>query len=71
MSIHFSGESTKKGFYAYGDKRKANPDPELKKYIEKSRNVSGVAIDPKVSLSFSLSYMISYKANYKSPYLPH
>ncbi|GMN62390.1 hypothetical protein TIFTF001_031463 [Ficus carica] len=43
-----AGESTKKGFYAYGDKRKANPDPELKKYIEKARNMSGVAIDPKL-----------------------
>lgn len=43
-----AGESTKKGFYAYGDKRKANPDPELKKYIEKSRNMSAVAIDPKL-----------------------
>ncbi|XWS53595.1 hypothetical protein CRYUN_Cryun10bG0014800 [Craigia yunnanensis] len=29
------------------DKREANPDPELKKYIEKSRSISGVAVDPK------------------------
>lgn len=46
-----SGESTRKGFYVYDDKRRANPDPELKKYIEKSRSISGLAIDPKVSLS--------------------
>ncbi|XP_062108728.1 glyoxysomal fatty acid beta-oxidation multifunctional protein MFP-a [Humulus lupulus] len=43
-----AGETTRKGFYTYGDKRRANPDPELKKYIEKSRNISGVDIDPKL-----------------------
>ncbi|XP_022741326.1 peroxisomal fatty acid beta-oxidation multifunctional protein MFP2-like [Durio zibethinus] len=42
-----AGEATRKGFYLYDDKRKANPDPELNKYIEKSRSISGVAIDPK------------------------
>ncbi|KAJ4722148.1 glyoxysomal fatty acid beta-oxidation multifunctional protein MFP-a-like [Melia azedarach] len=42
-----AGETTKKGFYLYDDKRKASPDPELKKYIEKARSISGVAIDPK------------------------
>lgn len=47
----FSGETTRKGFYVYDDKRKASPDPELKKYVEKARGISGVAIDPKVSLS--------------------
>jgi hypothetical protein len=40
----------------YDDKRKAKPDPELRKYIEKARNISGVANDPKVlSLLFSLT----------------
>ncbi|CAL2226942.1 unnamed protein product [Prunus armeniaca] len=43
-----AGESTRKGFYTYGDKRKASPDPELKKYIEKSRSISGVSIDSKL-----------------------
>lgn len=47
-----SGETTRKGFYVYNDKRKASPDPELKNYIEKARSISGVTIDPKV---FSLS----------------
>lgn len=46
-----SGETTRKGFYVYDDKRKANPDPELKKYIQKAREISGVNVDPKVSLS--------------------
>ncbi|XP_038704401.1 glyoxysomal fatty acid beta-oxidation multifunctional protein MFP-a-like [Tripterygium wilfordii] len=41
------GEATRKGFYLYGDKRRANPDPELKKYIEKARSMSGVTVDPK------------------------
>ncbi|XP_010524718.1 PREDICTED: peroxisomal fatty acid beta-oxidation multifunctional protein MFP2 [Tarenaya hassleriana] len=42
-----AGEATRKGFYLYDDKRKAKPDPELKKYIEKARSMSGVNIDPK------------------------
>ncbi|OMO98530.1 Crotonase superfamily [Corchorus olitorius] len=42
-----AGETTRKGFYLYDNKRKASPDPELKKYIEKSRSISGVAVDPK------------------------
>ncbi|KAJ0035861.1 hypothetical protein Pint_24493 [Pistacia integerrima] len=42
-------EATRKGFYLYDDKGKARPDPELKKYIEKARSVSSVAIDPKFS----------------------
>ncbi|GAB2266672.1 hypothetical protein Dimus_001666 [Dionaea muscipula] len=44
-----AGESTQKGFYLYDDKRKASPDPELKKYIEKAREISGASIDPKLS----------------------
>lgn len=34
----------------YDDKRKAKPDPEIKKYIEKARDISGVSVDPKVCL---------------------
>ncbi|KAI4345398.1 hypothetical protein L6164_012526 [Bauhinia variegata] len=44
-----AGQSTGKGFYLYDDKRRANPDPELKNYIEKSRSISGVTIDPKLA----------------------
>ncbi|CAN0855722.1 Glyoxysomal fatty acid beta-oxidation multifunctional protein MFP-a [Linum grandiflorum] len=44
-----AGETTRKGFYLYDDKRKARPDPEIKKYIEKSRSISGVSIDPKMA----------------------
>jgi enoyl-CoA hydratase/3-hydroxyacyl-CoA dehydrogenase len=43
-----SGESTRKGFYLYDDRRKATPDPEVRKYIEKAREISGISIDPKV-----------------------
>ncbi|XP_039020728.1 peroxisomal fatty acid beta-oxidation multifunctional protein MFP2-like [Hibiscus syriacus] len=43
-----AGESTRKGFYLYDNKRKASPDLELKKYIEKARSISGVAVDPKL-----------------------
>ncbi|KAH1046387.1 hypothetical protein J1N35_037171 [Gossypium stocksii] len=42
-----TGEATRKGFYSYDNKRKPCPDPELYKYIEKSRSISGVAVDPK------------------------
>ncbi|XP_013621241.1 PREDICTED: glyoxysomal fatty acid beta-oxidation multifunctional protein MFP-a-like [Brassica oleracea var. oleracea] len=44
-----AGEATHKGFYLYDDKRKAKPDPEIKKYIEKARSVSGVSLDPKLA----------------------
>ncbi|KAK4759182.1 hypothetical protein SAY87_022313 [Trapa incisa] len=43
-----AGETTGKGFYLYDDNRKARPDPELKKYIEKARSISGVTADPKL-----------------------
>ncbi|XP_068325962.1 glyoxysomal fatty acid beta-oxidation multifunctional protein MFP-a-like [Pyrus communis] len=43
-----AGETTRKGFYTYDDRRKASPDPQLKGYIEKSRSISGVSIDPKL-----------------------
>lgn len=42
------GEATRRGFYIYDDRRKARPDPEIKKYIENAREMSGVSIDPKV-----------------------
>ncbi|CAK9138968.1 unnamed protein product [Ilex paraguariensis] len=44
-----SGETTRKGFYIYDDNRKARSDPEIKKYIEKARAISGVTIDPKLT----------------------
>ena len=43
-----SGEATQKGFYKYEGKRKATPDPEIMKYIEKSRKMAGVTPDPEV-----------------------
>lgn len=36
------GERTRKGFYTYDDRRKAKPDPELRKYLDKSRSFSNV-----------------------------
>ncbi|KAK1390463.1 Glyoxysomal fatty acid beta-oxidation multifunctional protein MFP-a [Heracleum sosnowskyi] len=44
-----AGESTGKGFYAYNDKREASPDPDVKIYVEKSRIMSGISVDPKLS----------------------
>ncbi|CAL4907728.1 unnamed protein product [Urochloa decumbens] len=43
-----TGESSRKGFYVYDDKRKASRDPDLRKYIEKSRSIGGVMQDPKL-----------------------
>ncbi|KAI7744767.1 hypothetical protein M8C21_016902 [Ambrosia artemisiifolia] len=42
-----AGETTRKGFYLYNDKRKASPDPEITKYIEKAREISGISVEPK------------------------
>ncbi|XWS14100.1 hypothetical protein CRYUN_Cryun36dG0094100 [Craigia yunnanensis] len=42
-----AGETSRRGFYLYDNKRKASPDPKLKMYIEKSRSISGVTVDPK------------------------
>ncbi|XP_022930236.1 glyoxysomal fatty acid beta-oxidation multifunctional protein MFP-a isoform X1 [Cucurbita moschata] len=44
-----AGESTRKGFYVYDKNRKAGPNPELTKYIEKARNSSSVSVDPKLA----------------------
>lgn len=43
-----AGEASRKGFYIYDGKRKASPDPEIKKYIEKSRSMAGSAPDPEI-----------------------
>ncbi|XP_059433946.1 glyoxysomal fatty acid beta-oxidation multifunctional protein MFP-a-like [Corylus avellana] len=43
-----AGETTLKGFYVYDEKIEASPDPEVEKYIDKSRTISGVTIDPKL-----------------------
>jgi enoyl-CoA hydratase/3-hydroxyacyl-CoA dehydrogenase len=43
-----TGEASRKGFYKYEDKRKATPDPEIMKYIEKSRSMAGVTPDTEV-----------------------
>lgn len=59
FSSSLSGESTRKGFYLYDDRRKASPDPELKKYIEKAREISGISVDPKVCfVIFTTIYII-------------
>ncbi|CAA2997987.1 glyoxysomal fatty acid beta-oxidation multifunctional MFP-a [Olea europaea subsp. europaea] len=44
-----AGETTRRGFYVYDEQRRANPDPEIKKYIEKAREIAGVTIDPKLT----------------------
>ncbi|KAJ0482990.1 putative isomerase, 3-hydroxyacyl-CoA dehydrogenase, Enoyl-CoA hydratase [Helianthus annuus] len=43
-----SSETTRKGFYLYNDKCKASPDPEIKKYINKAREISGISVEPKL-----------------------
>ncbi|GJM88367.1 hypothetical protein PR202_ga04422 [Eleusine coracana subsp. coracana] len=43
-----TGESSRRGFYVYGDSRKASPDPDLRKYIEKSRTMTGVVENHKL-----------------------
>ncbi|XAR58418.1 3-hydroxybutyryl-CoA epimerase [Bertholletia excelsa] len=48
QELQVDGESIHKGFYVYDDNGKASPDPEIKKYIDKARSLSGVAIEPKL-----------------------
>ncbi|RWR94189.1 Crotonase superfamily [Cinnamomum micranthum f. kanehirae] len=43
-----AGEATRKGFYLYDIRRKASPDPEMTKYIEKSRSIASVTPDPQL-----------------------
>ncbi|XP_057476267.1 glyoxysomal fatty acid beta-oxidation multifunctional protein MFP-a-like [Actinidia eriantha] len=43
-----AGETTRKGFYLYDEKLKPSPDPEIKKFIQKAREISGVNVDPKL-----------------------
>lgn len=43
------GQSTRKGFYLYDEKRKASPDPEMVKFVEKARRTSQVTVDHKLS----------------------
>uniref|UniRef100_J3M6B7 Uncharacterized protein n=1 Tax=Oryza brachyantha TaxID=4533 RepID=J3M6B7_ORYBR len=43
-----TGESSRRGFYLYDDKRKASPDPEINKYVEKSRSMASISQDPKL-----------------------
>ncbi|XP_078158782.1 glyoxysomal fatty acid beta-oxidation multifunctional protein MFP-a-like [Carex rostrata] len=44
-----TAEASGKGFYIYDDKRKASIDPELAKYVEKSRRLSGFAPDSMIA----------------------
>lgn len=46
---HFTGEAALKGFYKYDNRRKPTVDPEINKYIEKSRKMAGVTLNPEVS----------------------
>ncbi|KAF5775077.1 putative isomerase, Enoyl-CoA hydratase, 3-hydroxyacyl-CoA dehydrogenase [Helianthus annuus] len=43
-----AGETTRKGFYLYNDKCKASPDREIKKYIKKAREISGISVEPEL-----------------------
>ncbi|GMP68706.1 hypothetical protein CsSME_00028239 [Camellia sinensis var. sinensis] len=43
-----AGEATRKGFYVYNDKRMASPDPEIKKIVQKAREISCVNVNPKL-----------------------
>ncbi|GMP68693.1 hypothetical protein CsSME_00028230 [Camellia sinensis var. sinensis] len=43
-----AGEATRKGFYVYNDKRMASLDPEIKKIVQKAREISCVNVNPKL-----------------------
>ncbi|KAK6921265.1 Xrn1, N-terminal [Dillenia turbinata] len=50
-----AGQTNGKGFNVYDSNRKAFPDLEIEKYIEKTRRISGVSIDPKTCLQAQFS----------------
>lgn len=52
------GETSRNGFYVYDDKRRASIDPEVAKYVEKSRKLSGFAPDSMVS--FNVIQILSF-----------
>ncbi|RZC62245.1 hypothetical protein C5167_024007 [Papaver somniferum] len=41
-------EDLPRGLYVYDNKRKARPDPEIAKYIEKAKSMSDAKVDPKL-----------------------
>ncbi|TVU17526.1 hypothetical protein EJB05_33568 [Eragrostis curvula] len=43
-----TGEASQKGFYKYDGKRKAIPDPDVMKYVEMSRSMTGATPDPEL-----------------------
>jgi len=43
-----AGEQNGKGFYAYDDKRKARPAPEVKDFIKQSQEDAGIMPNGKV-----------------------
>ncbi|MCE2055900.1 hypothetical protein HAX54_043714 [Datura stramonium] len=49
MKNNREGESTFQGFYTYNDKGEASPDPEISKYIEMARSMSGITIKSKLA----------------------
>ncbi|RWW44005.1 hypothetical protein BHE74_00050272 [Ensete ventricosum] len=51
------GEASGKGFYKYDEKRNASPDPEIIKYVEKSRNMANVTPNPQVLPPYCLQLM--------------
>jgi hypothetical protein len=55
-TIHL-GEATGKGFYNYEAKRKGTPDPEIMKYIQKSRSMTGVTLYPEVWIHLFVFYL--------------
>ncbi|XVE77589.1 hypothetical protein DITRI_Ditri13aG0075600 [Diplodiscus trichospermus] len=40
-----AGETTRKGFYKYDGESKFSPDPDIKKYVNKARSISGISVD--------------------------
>ncbi|KAH0660370.1 hypothetical protein KY289_029118 [Solanum tuberosum] len=44
-----AGKYTCQGFYTYNDKEEASPNPEISKYIEMARSMSGITIKSKLA----------------------
>ncbi|KAK6260266.1 hypothetical protein SCA6_014740 [Theobroma cacao] len=40
-----TGGTTQKGFYMYDSESKVTPNPDIKKYVNKARSISGISVD--------------------------
>jgi enoyl-CoA hydratase/3-hydroxyacyl-CoA dehydrogenase len=62
-----TGQKTGKGIYQYDEKRRAKPDPEIRKYVQKAQEIANIMPGGKVLPgSFFIVELLNY--NLTSPH---